>query len=349
METIEDLVRDHLPLMHGESSKGWNSVYCAVCGDGTHSKGPRGGWLFQDEMCFYNCFNCSTDGSFDPDREAPHSKNMWDIFRAFGIPVKEVNGLLASKIKDDKKRVTKAEKIILPSIKQPDFFKPITAYAEDDPLACEARDFLWNKYKMTQDDYPFFLSKGKTSSVNPDDIFLAKNLLPRIIIPTYKNNGDLMYWQARIFFGESNKKYLSASVENSGAVIYGTENINNEKYKDRPLYITEGFFDSWHVNGVAIITNNMKTSKIKLLERNKRDKVVIPDYNRDGMNLADQAINEGWGISLPAYLPHRDICSAINHFGKLYVLKTIIKNTYYSFEAKMRLKEFKLKNYKFLD
>jgi hypothetical protein len=335
--------------MHGESSKGWNSVYCEVCGDGTHSKGPRGGWLFQDEMCFYNCFNCGVDGNFDPDRETPHSKHMWNIFRSFGIPAKDVNALLTSKLKDDKKRVKKAEKIILPSIEQPDFFKPMTEYSDDDPLACEARDFLWEKYKMRQDDYPFFLSTGKTKSTDTEDIFIAKNLLPRIIIPAYKNNRDLMYWQARIFFGESNKKYISATVENSGSVIYGMENIHNEKYNDRPLYVTEGFFDSWHVNGVAILTNNMKGSKIKLLERNRRNKVVIPDYNKDGMNLADQAVEEGWGISLPEILPCKDICSAINTFGKLYVIKSITKNTYYSFEAKMRLKEFKLKNYKILD
>ena len=69
METIEDIVRSYVPFSHGVSSKGWHSVYCEVCGDGNHSKGPRGGWLFSDEACFYSCFNCGIKTNYDPNRD----------------------------------------------------------------------------------------------------------------------------------------------------------------------------------------------------------------------------------------------------------------------------------------
>jgi hypothetical protein len=174
---------------------------------------------------------------------------------------------------------------------------------------------------------------------------MAKYLRDRIIIPAY-NKDDLMYWQARIFVGDSPKKYVSSTVENSNSVIYGMGNMFNDP--EIPLYVTEGFFDSWHVKGVAVMNNTMKSSKIQLLNRTRRIKVVIPDYNMDGMNLADQAIDQEWGVSLPEYLPCTDICSAIQKFGKLYVINTIVQKTYYGFEAKLRLKDFKLKNYKFL-
>jgi hypothetical protein len=347
METIEDVVRNHIMFTHRESSKGWNNVYCEVCGDGTHSKGQRGGWLFQGDICFYNCFNCGIDGNFDPNRDVPHSKKMWDIFRAFNIPVNEVNSILASKLSDEKKSVLKRrERIHFSKIKPPDFFKLLTEFPEDDVFAEEARNYLWGKYRITPDDYPFYLSTGKTMSENKDDIYLSRALRPRIIIPAL-NNGNIIYWQARVFIGEHYKKYISATVEDSSAILFGVDNIHSGN-QELPLYVTEGFFDSWHVNGVAVLTNTMKDIKVTLLDRSRRPKVVIPDYNKDGMNLANQAIDVGWGISLPNTLPCGDLCNAIIHFGKLYVIKSIVDNTFYGFEAKLRLKDFMLKNNNFL-
>lgn len=345
MDTIEDIVRAHVPLVHSLSSKGWHSVYCEVCGDGSRSKGPRGGWLFQEDMCFYNCFNCGIEGNFDPNREHPNSKNMFDIFKSFNVPYKEVQELLVKNLKGDKRRAVQRKAIKLPNIDQPDYFVPMIHFPEDNPLAAEARDFLWEHYKMTQDDYPFMLCTGKTSSKDPDDVYMAKHLRTRIIIPAYQNE-RMIYWQGRLFYGDG-KKYLNASVEDSSAVIYGLDHLYGGD-PDQPLYITEGFFDSWHLNGVAVLGNTMKDSKIQIILRSRRPKVVVPDYNTDGMNLASQAIELGWGVALPDINPHRDICNAINHFGKLYVVKSVVQNTFHGFEAKIRLRDFQIKNQKFL-
>ena len=352
MDNIESVLSSHIPFMHGESAKGWRSVYCEVCGDGEgRTKGPRGGWNFDDggDVCFYNCFNCGIEGNFDPNREHPHSKHMYEIFRAFDIPVNDINELIIKNSKDPKRKVDRKEKIFLPNIPQPDYWKPMCEYDEDNPLAAEARDFLWENYHMRDTDYPFQLSTGKTSSDLPNMVYEAKYLKPRIIIPAF-NQTRLMFWQARLFFGDMdlNKKYLSATVENSNAVIYGMDQLYVENPEEHPLYVLEGFFDSWHLNGVAVITNTMKQSKVNLLERSRRPKVIVPDYNKDGMNLAQQGIDLEWGVALPDIFPATDICQAIQMFGKLYVVRSVVENTYFGFEAKMRLKEFELKNYKFL-
>jgi hypothetical protein len=345
MDTIEDIVRTHVPLVHSVSSKGWHSVFCEVCGDGSRAKGPRGGWLFQDDMCFYNCFNCGVEANFDPNREHPNSKYMYEVFTSFGVPYKEVQELLVKNLKGDKRQVIQKKAIRLPNIEQPDFFVTMTNFPEDNPFFIEAKNFLWDNYKMRPDDYPFMLSSGKTSSKDPDDIYHCKHLRTRIIIPAYQ--GDrLIYWQGRLFYG-SGKKYLNASVEDSSAVIHCLEHLYDGD-PDRPLYITEGFFDSWHLNGLAVLGNTMKDAKIQIISRSRKPKVVVPDYNSDGMHLANQAIELGWGISLPEIFPCRDICNAINHFGKLYVLKSVVDRTYHGFEAKIRLKDFQIKNQKFL-
>ena len=348
MDTIEDVVRSHVPLLHNQSAKGWHSVYCEVCGDGSRTKGPRGGWLFQDEACFYNCFNCGVDGNFDPTRETAHSKHMWDIFRSFGIPKDEVNQLIVAKLKKEKRTIKKKPRIHLPHIDLPDYFDSILEYDPDDDtkhdlIASAAWEFLWDNYKIRGDDYPFYIATRKPKSSHPEELKLYNSLQGRIIIPAF-NNDNLMYWQARLLY-ESDKhtKYISATVEDSNAVVFGMENMFVNGKMDKPLYVTEGFFDSWHVNGVAVLTNTMKPAKVALLDRSQRPKVVIPDYNEDGMRLAEQAIELGWGISLPDTYPYVDVCKAINQFGKLYVIKSIVDNTYHGFAAKLRLKEFRLK------
>ena len=310
MDTIEDIVRSYVIFTGVVSSKGWHSIYCEVCGDGTHSKGQRGGWLFQDEICFYSCFNCSISGNFDPNREHPHSKEMYNIFRSFDIPSNDINSILTEKITDTKVQV-KREKLSIPHLEPHTFFKPLVEFDDDDLIADEARNFLWEHYNITQDDFPFLLSTGKTESTDTQEIYLSRALRPRIIIPAYYN-GRLIFWQARLFVGEG-KKYISSSDDsNTGSVMFGMDNMRHSQ--TFPLYITEGFADSWHVNGVAVIRNSLNHNKIVLLERVRRPKVVIPDYNMDGMHLAKQAIENEWGVSLPETMPCRDICSAILHF-----------------------------------
>ena len=66
------------------------------------------------------------------------------------------------------------------------------------------------------------------------------------------------------------------------------------------------------------------------------------------MNLASQAIELGWGVALPDILPATDICKAIAMHGKLHVIKAVVDATYYDFEAKLRLRDFQIQNYKFL-
>lgn len=345
MDTIEDIVKDHIPFTHGSSSKGWQSVYCEVCGDGRKVQGPRGGWLFDGEACFYNCFNCGIEGNFDPNREIPFSKDMWKIFTSFNIPPKDFNAIVEAKSDKDKAPVVK-RKVIIPKIDTlPDYFYSINEASDDDDLAFAAKKFLWDHYRIDYRNHNFFLSTGKTKSTDNKDKYLCRVLRPRIIIPAFHND-RMIYWQARTFIGEHPKKYISCDVDNGGNALYGMDYL----FKDinKPLYITEGYFDSVHVNGVAAIRSKLSSGRVELLQKSPRHKVVIPDMNHDGMVLADQAIELGWGISLPKILPKSDICEAIRKFGKLYVIKSIVENTYYGLEAELKLKFFKVDNDKYL-
>ena len=140
---------------------------------------------------------------------------MFEVFSAFNVPVKEYKKLELKANPDQK--LKRKKKINIPNIDVPDYFIPMTEFSEDNILANGARKFLWDNYKLTQDDYPFMLSSGKTKSTKKDDQYWSRYLQSRIIIPAYNRN-TMIYWQARIFVGEEeDKKYISASVDDSAA------------------------------------------------------------------------------------------------------------------------------------
>ena len=162
MENIEDIVRQNVAFSQGSSAQGWNKVYCEVCGDGKRTKGPRGGWLFEDEMCFYHCFNCGIKGDFDPNREIPLSKDMGTIFKSFGIPASAYKEIVAKKQigkKGSALNKPKKKKVKTPNLKVPKHFYKLTDADEENIIARKAIKFLRSK-NVNPLDYTFYLSTG---------------------------------------------------------------------------------------------------------------------------------------------------------------------------------------------
>ncbi len=318
--SIEDIVRKHVPFIHG-SGNGWNRVYCAVCGDGSRTKGPRGGWFFDVDVCFYHCFNCGVDGSFDPHREYACSKNMRDIFEKFNVPKTEYSDIIYSKKlnKENNNKIEKKENIIK-TLDIPNHFYKLSEAKVDNVIAINAKEYLISR-NVEPDSYPFFLSTGISDSANPKEVIAAKLLRNRIIIPSFKGP-SMVYYQARSLDVDSKIPYINADTP-KGNIIYGFDKLFINQ--NAPLFITEGFFDAYHLQGVAVLENSMTTAQIDIIERSPRPKVVVPDSKGDSKKLAEQAINQGWGISIPEIGNCKDIDEAIKKYGKLYVLDSVMK------------------------
>jgi hypothetical protein len=336
--SIEDVVKGKLVFNRGTSGKGWNLIYCEVCGDGSRTKGPRGGWLFQDEMCFYHCFNCGVDGNFDPNREMPFSKDMRKIFNAFGIEEQEYYTVVnQAKMKNGDQPAAKPKYIDNPivPIDIPKHFYPLSLAAPDDMYANMAKEFLTTKWFISPKAYDFFLSTGISKDPNPKVQAIAKTLRTRLIIPIFKN-GKMIYFQARDLTGTHSKKYINPEENSRSNLIYNFDAL----YKDleMPLYICEGFADAFHLDGVAVFENKISRQQIKIIEKTPRQKVVVPDRKGDSYKLAEQALELGWSISLPDIGDCKDITEAIGRYGKLYVLKSIARNIKTGYEAQVALK-----------
>jgi hypothetical protein len=323
--TIEDVVRSHVTFSSYDSSS-WNKVYCAVCGDGSRTQGPRGGWKFDGENCAYNCFNCAISGMFTPQNEIFMSKDMKIIFEAFGIPKREYAKILfkfrdSRESKDlNKPDVMKTERIenmVGDGIIIPDYLVELEK-AENTNIGRKAIEFLEGR-EIYYKDYPFFVTYGKTNSKIQQDKINCKILKNRLIIPIYYNN-KLLLLQGRTLDAGVKNKYIN--IGNVSNTLYGLDRLKDEH---EYVFVTEGFFDAYHLNGVACITNKLTSQQIKMLNQINKNKVIVPDRDDSTLTMLNKGIEQGWGYSAPKSLRScKDVTEAIQRYGKLFTVHEIM-------------------------
>jgi DNA primase len=75
-----------------------------------------------------------------------------------------------------------------------------------------------------------------------------------------------------------------------------------------------------------------------LLKKLNKDVIVVPDRDKAGSKLVEQAIDLGWGVSMPDWDQDvNDIGDAVDKYGRLFTLYSIA-NTAETSPLKIRLK-----------
>ena len=328
-KSLEDILENYVNFKSPRTNS-WRKCYCEVCGDGSRTKGPRAGWMFKDNAVFYNCFNCGIDGSFDPSRDIPLSKDMKSIFDAYGVPYKEY--VLFTK-KTNKTTFKKHKIIEAKELKVPNFFHKLND--RNTEIANYAKKFLIEEKCIAPEDYDFFIVDEIPPNLNPEEKALAKFSLARLIIPAYKG-GKMIYYQSRdVGLRESSSKYLSPKGVSKSNIFYFYDRIY--QYTDKPLYVCEGFFDAFHVNGIATMENDLSKDQIEILKRSNRNLILIPDNNGDSNKLLEIFLRNDWGV---AFVDEsvKDVTESIKKFGKLKTFYDIAKSLKTGLKAKAYVK-----------
>lgn len=336
---VEDLVRQYVNFRHGVASQGWNTVFCEVCGDGSRTKGPRGGWLFSDggETAFYHCFNCGCNENFSTNREHAFSKGMRNVFDSFGIPSTDYNALLLKKKTDTKRAVSAKPKFSHTYIELPDHFSLLKDC--DTEQAKFAKKFLRDNYALSTKHFSFYFATGITQSKDMKIRAEAKSFSGRLVIPYFKS-GKLIYYQARDITGSSRMKYMSPEVPKKN-ILFNIDQLYRNT--EEPLYVVEGAMDAIHLNGIATLGNELSTPQCDMLASSNRRKILVPDFKGDSAKLCEQFVENGWEVSFPEYRTKaKDVSEAVVNYGKLYTAYDIVKNVKSANEAGMLLKYMNL-------
>lgn len=329
--TLEHIIRQHISLPRTTNSGGWYQVLCKVCND-HGKKGKRAGFKFDGDIVAYNCFNCNHTGSYDPSINKTMPNKMASVLEAFSVPEDSWKPLLFQTMMNDDVFIDRQRRVYVNyepnEIQLPPCITPINPDGDDFDLY--AIEYLEQERHINWKEYPFMI--GRKQENYPGYL----KWYGRLIIPFYKD-GKLIFYQGRDLTDTKTRKYLSADVVRD-CILYGYENIY--KHERTPLYIVEGWFDAWHLDGIAVLSNKMTQQQIHWINQSHREKVVVPDRFGNGDVLANQALDLGWSISTPDIGDCKDPSDAIKEYGKMYTLKTIIDHTYSGFEGKVRIQGY---------
>jgi len=306
------------------SSSGWmsgNAVCCTHNGESADTRG-RGGFITNsDGHISYSCFNCNFRASYVPGRHLTYKFRK--LLSWLGADEGTVKRLVIDAIR--------IRELVAPeTLLEVEESEPINFKARPLPAEAQSLHALSNFYTLNNDrgvpkefhNSVLYLA-GRQVDLSKYEFYWTPetqyNLNRRIIIPfTWKN--QIIGYTARTFDDTVKPKYHNSHEPN---YVFNVD----KQYKDAKFVIVvEGPFDAMAVDGVAILGNECHEMQADIIDSLGREVIVVPDADKAGAKLVDKAVEYGWSVSFPVWQEtHKDVASAVEEFGKLFVIKSIIE------------------------
>ena len=291
---------------------------CPLCGDSQRNKNKARGYIYSvKNNTNYKCHNCGISLSFN---------NF----------LKDIDSVLHKQYTLEKFKEGHTGKNFV--VEEPKFetVKPVFRKRLDLPRASEnliARNYL-EKRKIDSNKF-YFAEKFKewtnTQKHTFDKIQYEES---RIVIPLYDFDKELIGFQGRAL-GKSNNKYITVIFRDDYPKIYGLESVN----KNKPVYITEGAFDSYFVeNSIAMCGADINISNLGF------DKVIWV-YDNEPRNLEiikriSNTIDKGENVVIwPSNITQKDTNEMA--IAGLNIMSVLESNTYSGLEAKIKFNYWK--------
>jgi len=320
MSIVSDTITAHLPGKRKTTPSGWTSFNAPCCHNTGNSadKRGRGGLISEGDTVSYHCFNCGYKASWQPGR--PVSHKLRKLLQWLNCSDDTI-----TKLTFDVMRINEGVEVAERKIEIPTF--ETVPLPPDAVKITDIKDF--NKFSMA------ILEYMSTRQLNLDDIdyYWSPSLgyRDRLIIPFYYEK-RIVGWTARTITEDKKPKYLT---ETQPGFVYG---LDEQSYNKVFAIVCEGQVDAIHVDGCALGGSEINDAQALLINKLNKDIIVVPDRDRAGSKLVEQAIERGWGVSLPEWPQDiNDIGDAVDKYGRLYTLYSIA-NAAESSPLKIRLK-----------
>lgn len=302
----------YIPGRKRRSGSGW-TVFNAVC---CHHRGHnpdrrmRGGIIEDGHDQVYHCFNCDFKCKFILGKVL--TKPTKQLLEWCGVDETHIAKLSIESLqyKDMMDLIAPVKPIITVSFKETQLPEGEMLDATN-PVHKPYIDYLISR-RIDYQEYPFLIT--------PNDDGRYAN---RIVIPfTFK--GKIVGNTSR-FLDDRTPKYLN---DQQHGYLFG---YDFQRPEWTTCIVTEGIFDALSIDGCALGTNTVSKEQASLLSRLNRRIVVVPDMDKSGMELCEQALELGYYVSLPEWGVNsknkliKDTNEAVIKFGKLPVLLSILR------------------------
>lgn len=306
-------ILQYLPPGTKRNPSGWWSFNapCCVHNGETPDKRKRGGVKLEGDNWGYHCFNCGFKTRFMHGQ--PLSNNSKKLLSWLGVDDATIQKINLDSLKNRKihdiieNRTHVSEDIVFKNI----FFKKTALPADARSIMRSdtwAIDYLASR-GLHYRDYDF--------KISPNSGGRNKR---RIIIP-YKYSDDIVGWTSR-FLDDKLPKYLNQHQQEG--YVFG---LDMQKDDWDYIIVMEGIFDAISIRGAAVLHNEINDKQAALLRRQGKEVIVVPDQDKAGMVLAQQAIDMGFSISIPEWPDDiKDVNDAVAKYGRIATLISIINN-----------------------
>lgn len=310
MSLVVDAFKNLLPPRLKKTPKGWYTFNAPCCHHRGHRQDTKGrcGVRFDHGVSFH-CFNCHYTTSWKPGRQL--SRKFKSLCRWMGADEAEINKMVFEALKSEAKHYEHGESNEIITFEEkplPGGSVSIAELVEDetfppDPQLIEAIQYIYDR------------------GFDPcDDFYWSDEMPSRFVVP-FRYGGKIVGSTARKV-GKGQPKYLN---DKPADFVF---NLDKQSYEQRYILVCEGPLDAKCIRGVGLLTNAISSKQARLINAFGAEVIVVPDQDSAGLELVDQAIEQGWSVAFPTWDDDVNDCAqAVQRYGQLFVLVDIIKTT----------------------
>ncbi len=313
---LKTTLESHLPPKRKKTPSGWTSFNAPCCHHNgeTQDNRARGGIMYQgDGAVQYHCFNCGFKANFTPGRYL--SNRFRKLLTWLNVSSSEIGKLsmqamrLTQEITPESK-TTKVEDI--------DFkYQPLPKDAQPITTQQPCIDYLASRGFSTTDDFKFYYSP---------------TMKTRVIVPIHWQHKPIGF-VARGMSTDIKPKYY-AQVQ-PGSLF----NLDAQHWSRKFVILVEGVFDAIMLDAVAILGSEINAKQKQQIDALNRKVIIVPDRDRAGSKLIDQACDWGWSVSMPPWHDGiKDVNNAVLKYGKVLTMQAILNHTNDT-KTKIKVKE----------
>lgn len=306
MSVVNETVLTYLPSKRKTTPSGWLSFNAPCC----HHNGTtadtrlRGGLITNPDGLSFHCFNCGYKASWQQGRNL--SFKMRKLLQWLNAPDDVINKLALTIMQENEGVQVTQQLVEIPkfnTVPLPDDAIKVTDITEFDKHSLAILEYMASR-NLQVDDTTYYWS----SSLGYRD---------RLIIPFYYEN-RIVGWTGRSVQSDKKPKYLS---EQQPGYVF---NLDEQRPQKVFAIVCEGPIDALYIDGVALLGSEAKDQQALLINRLNKDVIVVPDRDQAGSKLVEQAIDLGWGVSMPAWESDiTDIGEAVQRYGRIFTLHSI--------------------------
>ena len=306
MSVVTETVLTYLPPKRKTTPSGWTSFNAPCC----HHNGTtvdtrsRGGLISNPDGVSYHCFNCGYKASWQQGRNL--SVKMRKLLQWLNAPDDVINKLALTIMQENEGLQVTQQLVEVPqfnTVPLPNDAIKVSDITDFDKHSSAIIEYMASRRLQVEDtDYYWSPSLGYRD---------------RLIIPFYYEN-RIVGWTARTVTSGKKPKYLS---EQQPGYVF---NLDEQRPQKVFAIVCEGPIDALYIDGVALLGSEVKDQQALLINRLNKDVIVVPDRDQAGSKLVEQAIDLGWGVSMPNWEQDiTDIGEAVQRYGRIFTLHSI--------------------------